>query len=214
MSEMSGATEFARGTVWILEDDRVTREGLAASLADLVSDIRPVESAEQFLELFSDERPACLVIDEQLPGMFGTELLSMLQVQGRELPSVLVTGFATTQLAVRAMRNGAITVLDKPPSEPTLRQAVTEALQKDTDRLASETVRTKAQAKIEKLSASERQVLEMVLAGMPNKQIAGKLGVCVRTVEARRSRIYQSTDVGSVAELVRLSIAAGLVDVC
>ncbi|QDU88105.1 Transcriptional regulatory protein FixJ [Pirellulimonas nuda] len=138
----------------------------------------------------------------------------MLQVQGRELPSVLVTGFATTQLAVRAMRNGAITVLDKPPSDSSLRQAVVEALHTDSQRLASETIRSSAQAKIDRLSPSERQVLEMVLEGMPNKQIAGKLGVCVRTVEARRSRIYQSTDVGSVAELVRLSIAAGLVDVC
>lgn len=203
------------GAVWIVEDDAATRKSLMASLRELAGEVHAVASAEEFLEAFVDnQRPACLVVDERLPGMSGTELLSLLQQRHDARPAVVVTGYATTQLAVRAMRNGAITVLDKPPSDAALRQAVAEGLQLDAERIASQVVRSSARAKIERLSPSERQVLEMVLEGVPNKQIAGKLGVCVRTVEARRSRIYQSTDVGSVAALVRLSIAAGLVDAC
>lgn len=208
MSNKSG--EKRTGTIWIVEDDSSVRASLTGLLADTAECVRACESGEQFLSAFDGSRPACLVVDERLPGISGTELLKMLANQGQSLPSVLISGFATTPLAVEAMRAGAVTVLEKPSSGPQLQIAVEEALQRDEAFVAASSRRQSAREKITRLGDNERMVLQMVFDGLQNKQIAGKLGVCVRTVEARRSRIYQTMEVSSVAQLVRTCIEAGI----
>jgi two-component system CheB/CheR fusion protein len=212
MPVQSAPTSVSEPTVFIVEDDDSARDGLREMFSPLGVQIHAFPTAEAFLSEFTPNGPACLLVDERLPGMNGTELLRQLRRDGVRTPSVLVTAYATTSTTVEAMQQGATTVLDKPCPEGALQSAVRAALELDQDRIERERPRKTAKEKLSKLSDSEWQVLRMVLNGVPNKQIASKLGVCVRTVEARRSRIYQSTSVGSVAELVRMCVAAGAVD--
>lgn len=209
---MSSNTAGKRiGTIWIVEDDPSVRSSLMALLADSADRVESCESGEQFLSVFDGQRPACLVVDERLPGISGTELLNHLASREQALPSILISGYATTPLAVKAMRAGAVTVLEKPSSGPQLQQAAEEALQQDEARTIAIGRKQSARNKISRLGENERQVLQMVFDGLQNKQIAGRLGVCVRTVEARRSRIYQMMEVTSVAQLVRTCIEAGVI---
>ncbi|MEM8865078.1 MAG: response regulator [Planctomycetota bacterium] len=199
-------------TVFVVEDDLDTRDALSELLTPAGLKVRSFGSAEEFLSSFKPNGPACLLVDERLPGMPGSELLRRLKSTGVELPTIMVTAFATTPFTVAAMRNGATAVLDKPCADHTIRDAVNEALDEDKRRRERDASVTEAKRRLAELSDSERQVLEMVLQGTPNKQIARRLEVCVRTVEARRSRVYQTTGVNSVAELVRLCVAAGFID--
>jgi len=199
-------------TVFVVEDDLDTRESITELLAPAGVKVRTFGSAEEFLSGYSPNGASCLLLDERLPGMTGSELVRRLYKGGVDLPTILVTAYATTPMTVDVMRHGATAVLDKPCSGSLLQDAVSEALAKDLrERERRQAVAT-AKQKLEELTESERQVLQMVLDGTPNKQIARRLNVCVRTVEARRSRIYQTTGVNSVAELVRLCVAAGFVD--
>lgn len=199
-------------TVFVVEDDADTREAITELLEPTGCKVSSHGSAEDFLKSYKANGPACLLLDQQLPGMTGQELVRKLHADGIELPTVVVTAFATTPLTVDVMQHGALTVLDKPCSKTTLQSAVEKALQKDRDRRERSQSISKAKEQIASLNESEQSVLQMVLAGTPNKQIAKRMGVCVRTVEARRSKIYQTTGVTSVAELARLCVAAGFVD--
>lgn len=199
-------------TVFVVEDDAATREALTELFSPSGVKVQTFRSAEAFLSGYSVEGTACLLLDEELPGMRGSELLRQLHSNSVSLPTIVVTAFATTPYTVNAMRHGAAAVLDKPCSDTVLRETVHQALQEESHRRQREANIEAARQKLANLTDSERQVLEMVLHGTPNKQIARRLEVCVRTVEARRSRIYQTTGVTSVAELVRLCIAAGFID--
>lgn len=207
----SASTGIDSGTVFLVEDDRQTGDALKASLS-ATRPIRTFSSAEDFLQNASSDRPACLLVDQRLPGISGNELLRRLWNDGRNLSTVLLTADADTPSVVEAMRHGAVAVLDKPCSEAALHDAVAKAIERDRQ-LAEKTQKRQAAADaITKLSDNEREVLQMVLDGIPNKQIARRLGVCVRTIESRRSKIYQTTGVNSVAELVRLAVTAGFID--
>lgn len=202
----------AASTVYVIEDDAPTRDAVTELLSSTGARVRGFPNAEQFLAEFTPNGPACLVVDEQLPGMNGSDLLQSLARDRVQSPSVLVSGHATVPLAVSAMRSGAITVLEKPCADASLVEAVRQALQQDAARIERQRPQQDAKQRLSDLSDSEREVLQMVLDGTPNKQIASRLGVCVRTVESRRSKIYTAAQVKSVAELVRLCIAAGVVD--
>lgn len=208
----SSSAAAAQKTVFVIEDDEAARDAMCELLSPGGLEVRSYESAEAFLEDFQPNGPSCLLVDERLPGMNGSELIRELTTRGVRTPSVLVTGHATTPLTVDVMRSGAITVLDKPCADTALWDAVQSALETDANRMAEEAPRSEARALLDELSDSEKQVLFMVLDGTPNKQIASRLGVCVRTVESRRSKIYQTTKVASVAELVKLCVTAGVID--
>lgn len=214
-AENSLATKQSSPTVFVIEDDAAARDAMRELLQPGGLVVRAYESAESFLEDFNSnpDGPACLLVDERLPGMKGSDLVRQLAQRGVRTPTVFVTGHATTPLTVDVMRNGAAIVLDKPCPETALWDAVRSALDADAQRIAQEGPREEARRRLEALSDSERRVLQMVLDGTPNKQIASRLGVCVRTVESRRSKIYQTTKVSSVAELVKLCVAAGMVEV-
>lgn len=198
-------------TVFVVEDDVDTREAISELLSPNCK-VRTFGSAEEFLNGFTANGPSCLLLDERLPGMSGSELLRRMHDEGVTLPTIFVTAFANTPLTVEVMRNGATTVLDKPCGASAMREAVLMALSQDQSRYHKKRAQDEARKKLEGLSDSESEVLRMVLDGTPNKQIARRLNVCVRTIEARRSRIYQTTGVNSVAELVRLCVSAGFID--
>ncbi len=199
-------------TVYIVEDDASTREALGELIRPTGAKVEAYRSAEEFLEGFNRENPACLLLDQRLPGISGCELLRQLRSEGVPIPAVFVTAYASTATTVDAMRMGAVNVLDKPCCENELRDAIGVALAHDRSQLQKSMTRQEAAHRIEQLSSSEQDVLVQVLNGVPNKQIASQLGVCIRTVEARRSRIYKAMGVQSVAELTRACVAAGFID--
>lgn len=212
LAPSEASPEPAVRTVYVVEDDLAAREAISELLSPSGMDVRTFRSAEEFLNGYSPTGVACLLLDERLPGMPGSELLRRLYEDGIELPTVVVTAFATTPYTVTAMRHGATSVLDKPCSDMMIREAVSDALSVDERRRRRQEGYRSAKQKLASLSESEREVLGMVVRGTPNKQIARRLNVCVRTIEARRSRIYQSAGVNTVAELVRLCVAAGFID--
>jgi two-component system, LuxR family, response regulator FixJ len=208
----SSAANGARETVYIVEDDASTREALGELIRPTGANVEAYRSAEEFLQAYQHDTPACLLLDQRLPGISGCELLRQLRSEGIPIPAVFVTAYANTSMTVDAMRMGAVNVLDKPCCENELRDAIGVALAQDRKQLRRSSHRREAAARLEQLSPSERDVLVQVLNGVPNKQIASQLGVCIRTVEARRSRIYKAMGVQSVAELTRACVAAGFVD--
>lgn len=199
-------------TVYIVEDDASTRDALGELIRPTGAHVKAYRSAEEFLELYEPESPGCLLLDQRLPGISGIELLRQLRSEGVPIPAVFVTAHASTPMTVDAMRMGAVDVLDKPCCENELRDAIGAALAEDRKQLRRFANRREAAVRIEQLTVSERDVLVQVLNGVPNKQIANLLNVCIRTVEARRSRIYKTMGVRSVAELTRVCLAAGFID--
>jgi len=199
-------------TVYIVEDDSSTRDALGELIRPTGANVQLFDSAEAFLNGFDRNTPSCLLLDESLPGINGCDLLRQIRSEGVPIPAIFVTGYATVPMTVNAMRMGAMDVLEKPCCENELRVAIKDALAHDRKQLRRSANRRQAAERIEQLTPSERSVLTQVLEGVPNKQIASQLGVCIRTVEARRSRIYKTMGVNSVAELARVCVAAGFVD--
>ncbi|QDU55478.1 response regulator transcription factor [Aeoliella mucimassa] len=199
-------------TVYIVEDDESTREALGELIRPTGAKVVTYGSAEEFLQNVDSDQPSCLLLDHQLPGMNGCELLRQLRNDNLQMPAVLVTAYATTSMAVDAMRMGAVNVLEKPCCENQLRDAIDQALALGRKEATRNATRRELAARIEGLSDNERAVLKYVLDGVPNKQIASLMNVCIRTIEARRSRIYKSMGVQSVAELTRSCVAAGFID--
>ncbi len=212
MTQAPNATLKHTGAVHVVDDDDHSRDALVELFRSHNCPAHGYRSAEDFLQSYQPGQTACLLVDERLPGMRGSELLRKLNQDGIQLPAVFVTAFANTPLTVDAMQHGAVTVLDKPCSDSQLAAAVDNALRISQGISAKMAARKAARERLEALTPQERQVLEMVLEGTPNKQIAKQLSVCVRTVEARRSRVYQTMEVTSVAELVRQCVSAGLIE--
>jgi FixJ family two-component response regulator len=206
------ATPQVQDTVYIVEDDASTRDALGELIRPTGAKVEAFRSAEEFLQAYEPQSPGCLLLDQRLPGISGCELLRQLRSEGVPIPAVFVTAHASTSMTVDAMRMGAVNVLEKPCCENELRDAIGLALAQDRKQLRRTANRRDASGRLDQLTPSEREVLVQVLEGVPNKQIASQLSVCIRTVEARRSRIYKAMGVQSVAELTRACVAAGFID--
>ncbi len=198
-------------TVFVIEDDASTREALEQLIAPAGYEVSSFASAEAFLDAYRPNGPHVLLVDDRLPGISGSTLLRRLHDAGDQSPAVVVTAYATTPMVVEAMRHGALTVLDKPCSEHQLRESVRLGVEKSQRDYEARQSRQEIATQLEQLNEKEREVLSAVLDGVPNKQIAKQQGVCIRTVEARRSKIYKTLGVTSVAELTRACVLGGFI---
>ncbi len=210
--EVFETRQKSRDTVYIVEDDASTREALGELIRPTGAAVESFRSAEEFLDAYRSDNPSCLLLDQHLPGISGCELLRQLRSEGVPIPVVFVTAHPSTPMTVDAMRMGAVNVLEKPCCENELRDAIHAALTNGRKEQRQSAYRREVAERIDGLNNSEREVLTHVLNGVPNKQIASQLGVCIRTVEARRSKIYKTIGVQSVAELTRACVAAGYID--
>ncbi len=193
-------------TVFIVDDDEEVRKSVRALVRSMGIGAETFASAEAFLEHFDPQQPGCLVTDVRMLGLSGIELQEQLVASGITLPVIIITAHAETPLTVRAVQKGALTVLEKPCRDYELYDAIRDALAQD--------ARTRSQAaehqaflqKLNSLSPQERAVLDLMFEGLPNKVIARRMDVSVRTVENRRQRIFEKTDTDSLAELIRLVV--------
>ena len=179
------------GTVFVVDDDDAVRR-LIQSLVNSVG--LPAElytSAEQFLSACDPQRPGCLVTDVRMPGMSGLDLQQALARRGISLPVIMVTAYADVPLAVQAMKSHAVDVMQKPFRNQELLDRIQQALRADAERRRQDSCRAESAARLSLLSEREREVLDLVVAGLPNKQIAHRLHLSEKTVEAHRGKVMR-----------------------
>jgi two-component system response regulator FixJ len=191
--------------VFVVDDDAQSREAVCALVRSMQLRAEPLASAEAFLDHYRGQS-GCVVADLRMHGLSGIEMQEELRRRGVAIPVIVVTGHAHTAAVVRAMRNGAITVLDKPFDEEELWQAIRIGLAQDSERRRRHDETADVRGRLANLTDKERDVLRMIVAGRPNKAMANALGASLRTVENRRREVFSKLGVRSVAELVALTL--------
>lgn len=200
----------AEAAVHIIDDDPILRETMRRLFEAEGWAAFPYDSAEAFLAQRRPEGRACLVVDQFLPGMDGIALIKLLRSQGSRLPSVVLTAHADAAMAVAALKAGATDLIEKPASAAEVLAGVQAAFKADGETSQPPEQRKAAQKQFTGLTTREREVLELVLAGQPNKIIAHTLGINQRTVENHRASVMRKTGAASLPALVRLALAAGV----
>lgn len=199
-----------RSTVFVVDDDENARHSVCALVRSMGINTEAYSSGEEFLEHYSEEWSGCLVTDFRMVGMNGIELQEKLAQRGIPLPVIILTAYARTRLTVRAMEAGAVTLIDKPYDDEELWNAIRKALAIDVKRRVVAHKRREIQERAGLLTPGEREVMDAIVRGEPNKRIAQKLDLSVRAIENRRRAIFEKMQAGSVAELVRLVIEGDL----
>ncbi len=190
------------GTVFIIEDEPAVRQAVKGLSESLGLNVKEFETAEEFLSAGIDDSTGCIVADVRLRGMSGVELLETISESGRRRPMVIITGYATTPTVVRAMRNGAVTVLDKPFDPNELCDSIRMAIREDQVGRAKHEQVMDLKERFSLLTDQERIVLKLIVGGYINKQISKHLDVSVRTVESRRQQIFRKTGAKNLGELM------------
>jgi len=194
-------------TVYVVDDDADVRDSLRLLLEASDFRVETFDSAAAFLTHPHAER-ACVVTDVRMPGMDGLALQEELAQRNAILPVIIMTGHGDVPLAVRAMRAGAIDFLEKPFEQESLVGSVKRALELQSVSLNRNAAAQAAEEVLSQLTERERQVFELLVAGKPNKVVAFELDISPRTVEIHRARVMEKTGTRSLAELVRLALAA------
>ena len=193
-------------TVFLVDDDPAVLRSLTALVKVVFPRAEAYGSATEFLAAYHPGRPGCLVLDVAMPGMNGLELQRKLAEEKVDLPVVFITGHGNVQMAVGAMQAGAVNFLEKPFREQELWDSVRRALDLDVQNRRRKARRNRVEKRIARLTPGEREVLDLILEGKLNKEIASELGLSIRTVEDRRARLMKKMEAKSVAELVQLAM--------
>lgn len=195
-------------SVHIVDDDDAIRDSLSFLLRTAGITARTYESPLPFLEAMPIASPSCVITDVRMPEMTGMDLIRRLQGIDPELPVIVITGHGDVPLAVEAMKLGAVDFIEKPFDDEVLLASVRSALKRQTRSGQAEGEREAAVARLASLSTRERQVLDGLVAGSPNKTIAFDLGISPRTVEVYRANLMTKTQASSFSELVRTALLA------
>ena len=191
-------------TVHVIDDDDAVRDSIQMFLANEGLDVRTYASADAFIAALDLAPPGCVVTDVRMPGMSGIELLAEIAKTRLAMPVIVVTGHADVQLAVRAMKSGAVDLLEKPFKAADLINAVSRALEVGRNSQRNVLSAQEAQARLVTLTVRETEVLDRLVRGQPNKIIAYEMGISPRTVEVHRANVMKKTQAGSFSELVRM----------
>jgi two-component system CheB/CheR fusion protein len=194
--------------IFVVDDDSHLREGIRGVLEEHGWTVEDHGSCEAFLESYRAGGDACLLVDAYLPGMSGLELLQRLNDMGHPLPAIMMTGNSDVSMAVQAMKAGASDFIEKPIGSGELIACVARALEQSSDAGKLSAWRQEAVSRLTKLTSRQRQIMELVLAGHPSKNIAADLGISQRTVENHRASIMKRTGSKSLPALARLALAA------
>jgi two-component system CheB/CheR fusion protein len=195
-------------TIFVVDDDNAVCEALRDLLREDGRTVEIFASSEAFLEAYRPGRDGCLIVDARMPGMGGLELLQRLKSEGTQLPSIMITGQGDVPMAVEAMKAGAADFIEKPIRRDELFASIEHALEQIRDSAKLAVRREAAAAHLAGLTARQRQIMELVLAGHPSKNIAADLGISQRTVENHRAAVMKKTGSHSLSALIRLALAA------
>jgi two-component system response regulator FixJ len=193
--------------VHIVDDEEAVRNSLAFLLGTSGFATRIHESASAFLDVAPGIRNGCLITDLRMPDLDGVELLRRLKERGALLPAIVISGHGDVQMAVEAMKNGALDFIEKPFSEDVLITAIERAVQQAETSTRDDAAAKAITSRLASLSEREAQVLKGVVEGLPNKVIAYELGLSPRTVEVYRAGLMGKMNAGSLSELVRMVLS-------
>jgi two-component system, LuxR family, response regulator FixJ len=199
------------GLVHVIDDDEALRESLVFLLRTAQIEVKSHASAAAFLEALPEGRVGCVVTDVRMPGLSGLELLRRLKDLKIDVPVIVITGHGDVPLAVEAMKSGAADFLEKPFDDEVLLASVRSALRQRDGAAKRQSERTEIESRLAALSNRERDVLGGLVAGRANKQIAFDLGISPRTVEIYRANLMNKMQAGSLSDLVRMALIAGIV---
>lgn len=195
-----------KGTVYVVDDDEAVRDSLQWLLEGKDYRVRCFESAEAFLSRYDPREVACLIADIRMHGMTGLELQDKLLERNSPLPIVFITGHGDVPMAVETMKKGALDFIQKPFDENALVSVVERMLERARTSYADQQQAATRDALLAKLTGREAQVLERIVAGRLNKQIADDLGISIKTVEAHRANIMEKLGANTVADLLKIAL--------
>lgn len=194
--------------VYIVDDDQAIRHAMGLLLKSVGLQHQVFASADEFLETHTGNNDGCLVLDIRMPGLSGLELQQKLTEMDSSLPIIFITGHGDIPMAVDAIQKGAFDFIQKPFRDQELLDRISEALSTARKREVEREHKTDVQDRIATLTNREHEVLDLVVTGKPNKIIAHELGVSQRTIEIHRARVMEKMRAKSLAELVRMHMAA------
>jgi FixJ family two-component response regulator len=191
--------------VIVIDDDPAVRRAIDRLLRSVGLRVELFESAQEFLQSSRLDAPSCIVLDVRLPGQSGLSLQRELAAANIHIPIIFITAHADVPISVRAMKAGADEFLTKPFHDQDLLDAIELALQKDRARRAGERLVAELRQRLDNLTARERQVMQLVVAGRLNKQIAGELGISEMTAKIHRGQVFRKMQAASLPDLVRMA---------
>ena len=195
-----------KGNVYVVDDDEAVRDSLQWLLEGKDYRVRCFDSAETFLSRYDPREVACLIVDIRMPGISGLELQDRLVERKSPLPIVFITGHGDVPMAVTTMKKGAMDFIQKPFKEEELVSLVERMLDQARDSFNESQTAANRDALMAKLTTREAQVLERIVAGRLNKQIADDLGISIKTVEAHRANIMEKLNANTVADLLKIAL--------
>lgn len=195
-------------TIFVVDDNAVVRDAMETMLTHAGYQVKSSASAESFLAAFRPEDRGCIVVDVRMPGMNGLQMLAQLAARGSKLPAIVISGQGDIAMAVETMRAGAVDFIEKPVGVDALLASIDRALRQAASPVERSAARSAAAMRIASLTGREREVMRLVVAGVPNKEIAARLGINQRTVETHRATVMSKMGAPTLSDLVRLDIAA------
>ena len=193
-------------TVFVVDDDREVRDALQLLMESVGLVVETHGSAQAYLDQFEPGRAGCLVVDVRMPGMSGMDLQARLAAERLHPPIIVITGHGDVPMAVRAVQAGAVDFIEKPFNDQALLDSVHRAIEQDAEQRGEASILADIQARYEKLTPREREVLEQVVAGKRNKVIAFDLDVSQSTVEAHRAKVMEKMEADTLSDLMRMMI--------
>ena len=198
--------------IYVVDDDAAIRDSLLWLLESMGYRTVAFDSAESFLEAYRPGSGACILLDVRMPGRSGIEVHAGLKRSGDRTPVIFITGHGDVPMAVNAVKNGAFDFIEKPFRDDALLAQIGAAIDAGSARSLDESTRAASAARLASLTRREREVMDRILAGMRNKQIADELEISIKTVEVHRSRVMEKLGVDTVAELVQVVLKAAKPD--
>ncbi len=193
-------------TVIVVDDDDAVRASLRLLLKSVGLEVQTYASASEFLSSYNAQQPGCLVLDVRMPGLSGMELQEQLNLQGAIIPVIFVTGHGDVPMAVEAMQHGAFDFLQKPFRDQELLDRIQRALVRDRENRVQLLQKDQIRTRLGSLTPREREVLQLMTRGRPNKLMAADLGLSQRTIEIHRARVMEKMHASSLAQLVRMTL--------